>query len=199
MSVCVCVSVDVYFSFHSQLCRIKWTSSVSRYFSILPPVRKDDSIIDVYLFLSLCVCVLIAQSCLTLCDPLDCSPPGSSVHGILQTRLLERNSPGDLPDPGIEPKFLAFQASSLPSEPPGKPTLIPKTIHRGIKATTSSWWHLTAGVADGNDCGHSILSPRHCAISVGSLCLTDPRAPCGQGPFSSSSPNPQCTAYGSHP
>ena len=34
--------------------------------------------------------VLIAQSCLTLCDPMDCSPPGSSVHGILQTRILER-------------------------------------------------------------------------------------------------------------
>ena len=29
------------------------------------------------------------QSCLTLCDPMDCSPPGSSVHGILQTRILE--------------------------------------------------------------------------------------------------------------
>ena len=33
--------------------------------------------------------VLITQSCLTLCKPMDCSPPGSSVHGILQTRILE--------------------------------------------------------------------------------------------------------------
>ena len=32
---------------------------------------------------------LVAQSCLTLCDPIDCSPPGSSVHGILQARTLE--------------------------------------------------------------------------------------------------------------
>ena len=31
-----------------------------------------------------------AQSCLTLCDPRDCSPPGSSVHGIFQARILER-------------------------------------------------------------------------------------------------------------
>ena len=31
----------------------------------------------------------VAQSCPTLCDPVDCSPPGSSVHGILQARLLE--------------------------------------------------------------------------------------------------------------
>ena len=33
--------------------------------------------------------VLVTQSRLTLCDPMDCSPPGSSVHGILQARLLE--------------------------------------------------------------------------------------------------------------
>ena len=35
------------------------------------------------------ICVLVAQSCLTLCDPMKCSPPGSSVHGILQSRILE--------------------------------------------------------------------------------------------------------------
>ena len=32
---------------------------------------------------------LIAQSCQTICDPMDCNPPGSSVHGILQARILE--------------------------------------------------------------------------------------------------------------
>ena len=36
-----------------------------------------------------CVCVWVAQSCLTLCDPRDYSPPGSSVHEILQARILE--------------------------------------------------------------------------------------------------------------
>ena len=36
-----------------------------------------------------CVCVLLAQSCPTLCNPVDCSPPGSSVRGIFQARLLE--------------------------------------------------------------------------------------------------------------
>ena len=35
------------------------------------------------------VCVLVAQSCPTLCDPMDCSPPGSTVHGVLQARILE--------------------------------------------------------------------------------------------------------------
>ena len=47
----------------------------------------------------------VAQSCLTLCDPMDCSLPASSVHGIFQARILEWvaiPSPGDLSDPGIE-------------------------------------------------------------------------------------------------
>ena len=35
------------------------------------------------------ICVLVTQSCPTLCNPMDCSPPGSSVHGILQARILE--------------------------------------------------------------------------------------------------------------
>ena len=37
-----------------------------------------------------CVCMLVTQSCLTLCDPMDCSPLGFSVCGILQTRILEQ-------------------------------------------------------------------------------------------------------------
>ena len=47
------------------------------------------------------------QSRSTLCDPMDCSPPGSSVHGVLQTRILEWTTcplPGDLPNPGIKPE-----------------------------------------------------------------------------------------------
>ena len=42
-------------------------------------------------------------------DPMNCTPPGSSVHGILQARILEWvlcSPPGDLPDPGIEPVSL---------------------------------------------------------------------------------------------
>ena len=38
---------------------------------------------------TLLVCILVTQSCPTLCDPMDCSPPGFSVHGILQTGILE--------------------------------------------------------------------------------------------------------------
>ena len=46
----------------------------------------------VYLYLSVCVCVLVAQLRLTLCDPIDCSLPGLSVHGILQAGILERRA-----------------------------------------------------------------------------------------------------------
>ena len=50
---------------------------------------KGEDSISVYVCVCVCVCVLISQLCLTLCDPMDCSPPGSSVHGILQARILE--------------------------------------------------------------------------------------------------------------
>ena len=66
--------------------------------------------------------MLVAQLCLTLCDPMDCSLPGSAVHGISQARILEWlpfPSPGDLPDPRITPGSPALQADSLPSEPLG--------------------------------------------------------------------------------
>ena len=109
------------------------------------------------------------QSCLTLSDPIDCSLPGSSIHGIFQARVLgwvtiafsgiyyecifshvqlfatpwtvarqaplsmgfSRQeywsglpfpSPGDLPDPGIEPRSPALRADALPSGPPGNPS-----------------------------------------------------------------------------
>ena len=54
----------------------------------------------------------------TLCDPMD-----YTVHGILQARILEWvafSSPGDLPNPGIEPRSPTLQLDSLPAEPQGK-------------------------------------------------------------------------------
>ena len=64
--------------------------------------------------------VLVAHSCLILCDPVDFSLPGSSVHGILQARILSGQpfpSPGDLPNPGIKPRSPALQVDSLLSKP----------------------------------------------------------------------------------
>ena len=63
----------------------------------------------------------VAQSCPTLCDPTDYNLPGSSLHGISRQEYwsgLPFPSPGDLPDPGIEPRSPAFQADALTFEPP---------------------------------------------------------------------------------
>ena len=68
----------------------------------------------------------VDQSSLTLCNALDGSLPGSSVHGIVQEYWsgLLFPPPGDFPDPGIEPTsptLLHWQADSLPLLPLGKP------------------------------------------------------------------------------
>ena len=111
------------------------------------------------------LCAKLLQSCSTLCSPMDCSPPGSSVHAILQARILEwvsSPSPGDLPNPEIEPVSLGLlcllhlQAGSLP---PGKPRIgrvlrkapIICLVSRLVGEThLSGWsWFLSSG------CSHS--------------------------------------------
>ena len=76
-------------------------------------------------------CAKSLQSCLILCNPMDCSPPGSSVWGILQARIwsgLPCPPPGNLPHPGIKPRcllrLLHWQAGSLSLAPGGKPIYI---------------------------------------------------------------------------
>ena len=89
---------------------------------------------------------------------MDCNLPGSSIHGILQAGILEWvpiPSPGELPDPGIEPGSPALQADSLLSEPQGIPILKHKyvdthtyiyTIHSVREKT---WMH--SGSASGGE------------------------------------------------
>ena len=63
--------------------------------------------IHLSIHLCVCVCMKLFQLCLTLCDLVDYGLPGSSVHGILQARILEWLPclpPGDFPNPGIELK-----------------------------------------------------------------------------------------------
>ena len=81
----------------------------------------------VCMFIKVEVKVLVAQLCLTLCDPMDCSPPGSSAHGILQARVLEwvaipfsRGSS----QPRDRSGSPALQADSLQSEPLEKPMYV---------------------------------------------------------------------------
>ena len=94
--------------------------------------------------------------CLVLCglshsvvsdslQPMDCSPPGSSVHAILQARILECvaiSFSRDLPNPGMEHWSPTLQAGSLLSEPPAKPTVKAKEklileAHRGSAQITT--------------------------------------------------------------
>ena len=69
----------------------------------------------------------VVKSCLTLRDPMDCSLPGSSIHGISQAGYWSRllfPSPGDLSNPGIEPVSpvsLTKAGQFFCNEPPGRP------------------------------------------------------------------------------
>ena len=71
--------------------------------------------------------MLVAQSCPTLCNPINCSPLGSSVHGIFLARILEQvviPLPRDLPHQGMEPASPAspaLQADSLLLSHQGSP------------------------------------------------------------------------------
>ena len=65
----------------------------------------------------------VAQSCPTLCDPMDCSlpaPPSMEFSRQESWNMLPFPSPGDLSNPEIEPRSPAVQADTLPSETPGK-------------------------------------------------------------------------------
>ena len=69
----------------------------------------------------------MAKSCLTLCNPMDCSLPGSSVRGIFQASILEWVAitfSGGLPDPGIKAPSPVLAGRFFITEPPVKPNLI---------------------------------------------------------------------------
>ena len=87
--------------------------------------------------LGVCACMLLLQSCPTLCNTMDCSLPGSSVHGILQARVLDRVAlpSGIFLMQGSSPHLLCllhWQLGSLPLAPPGKPP---------GKCTAIQFWH----------------------------------------------------------
>ena len=93
-----------------------------------------------------CVCVLVAQLCPTLCSPMDCSLPGSSVHGTLQARILEWIAitfAKDLPNPGNEPGYSTLLADSLLSEPTAKP-FDPDSYYKILELDMTECFHLTS-------------------------------------------------------
>ena len=88
---------------------------------------KED-VVHIYNGIS-CMRVQSLQSCLTLCDPMDCSLPGSSVHGILQESILQSvamPSSRGFPDPRIQsvsPMSPALQTDSLLLSHWGRPMM----------------------------------------------------------------------------
>ena len=81
----------------------------------------------------------VAQLCLTLCNPMDCCQLGSSVHGILQVRILEWlpfPPPGDLPNPTLPGRFFITEP---PGKPPGKSPGSPQNSFRHILTRKRSW------------------------------------------------------------
>ena len=87
--------------------------------------------------------VCVTQSCPTLCNPMECSLLGLSIHGILWQEYwsgLPCPSLGNLPDPGIEPRSPALQTDSLPSELPGKPQMKGLSISKVLLYVDPSFW-----------------------------------------------------------
>ena len=80
-------------------------------------------LLDNLLISLICVHAKSLQLCPTLCDPMDCSPQGSSVHGIVQARILEwvAISSSRRSSPPRARTWVSYIANSLPSESPGKP------------------------------------------------------------------------------
>ena len=120
----------------------------------------------------------VAQLCSTLCDPVDCSLHQAPLFmGFFRQEYwsgLRFPSPGDLPNPGMEPSSPALQADSLPSEPQGKPNLklsllkmqlpwnpIPRSFRTGGSPTLStSKYKFSCPLASKSPIEPSILSPR---------------------------------------
>ena len=90
-------------------------------------------------------------SCLTLCDLMYCSPPGSSVHGILEARVWNGflcSSSQDLPDQRSNPcllHLLLWQVGSLPLAPPGKPLNANGSLLK-TKRTIEQIWRMGCGL-----------------------------------------------------
>ena len=130
-----------------------------------------------------CYCGVCVSSVVSdVCDAMDCSPPGSSVHGILQARILERlpcPPPGELPNPGTELTSLMSPALAgggfLPLAPPGKakapfrkllavpkPSCPPRKMRTSGRTAEKA---LGTGLAHGRGPDNSLPIPVSCARS----------------------------------
>ena len=108
--------MSIYFDFP----KLKMSSDSSKVLHFYFCTRLTPKLKFYYKIFSVAIPGMCIQSCPTICDPMDCSPPGCSVHRILQVRILEWvviSFSRDLSNPGIKPRSPTLQADSLPSEP----------------------------------------------------------------------------------
>ena len=120
--------------------------------------------------------MLVTQSCPILCNPKDYSLPGSSVHGILQARILEWDSISFSRESSWNrdwSQVSSLQSDSLPSEPPEKPDLFAGTVTQD-KETVTQELSLASWVPC---CGIKALGP-------GSPCDLETQPPCTSMPHS---------------
>jgi len=112
------------FTFHPIPLTSHQTPNNSHHFSIQPPMWPSLSQVHLSnIRQAHCVHAKLLYSCLTLCDPTECSPPGSSVQGILQARITGLGCHAltrDLPNPGLEPTSLGslVLAGGFLTQPP---------------------------------------------------------------------------------
>ena len=106
-----------------------------------------------------------------LCDPMDCSLPGFSIHGIFQARVPEWvaiSFSGDLSDPGIKPGSPTLQADAWPSKPPGKHQDMEATYMSSDRRLDEDVVHIYNGIllSHGKEWNNAICSdmdePREC-------------------------------------
>ena len=101
-----------------------WVFLAIKQSSLKKTLKTKHLVLSVHTYIVGRMCVRLSfQLCPALYDPMDCSPPDSSVHGILQARILEwaaMPSSRGLPDPGIEPKSSALAGVFFTTNATGK-------------------------------------------------------------------------------
>ena len=112
---------------------VLWNHSTQFHISLLSP----------WGILCACVCS-VTQLCSTLCDPMDYSPPGSSVHGISQVRILEGavifSSRGSSWTQGLNPCLLHWNMDSLPLSHMGRPMFFRYISNARVYSTYVCKW-----------------------------------------------------------
>ena len=140
-------------------------------------LHRPSPVVCVCMCVCVCVCVgvcVFAHACLgtqpwlILCNSMNCSPPGFSVHGIFQARILEQvaiSSSKGFPDPRIEPTYLSPPALAdgfFTTAPPGKSSSVGQWFRSRILNSTA-----IKNAAIFFACGGAVFCSRRCL----SVCL----------------------------